>query len=202
MVTIGEGTSTTYVTPYNSLWGYSCVEQLFTAAEIGTGGTINAISFNLSTNSQSNQVDVFMKNVSRTSFASASDFEPLAAGDMVFSGTVNFNAGWTTITLDTPFAYNGTDNLLIALHEYTPGYSTRYFYYTPAPNMVLSYHSDSANPDPYNLGSYTGNKYTSPNRANIQIDITSDGTTPGGAPTGPTYGRGSRKIRSSTSAAR
>ena len=61
VVTIGDGTSTTYYAPYNSLWGYSFVEQVYTASEIGTAGTINAISFNMqSTDSQTNQVDVFM----------------------------------------------------------------------------------------------------------------------------------------------
>ena len=69
VVTIGDGTSTTYVTPFNSLWGYSFVEQVYTANEIGTAGTINAISFNMSsTDAQTNQVDVFMKNVTRTNF--------------------------------------------------------------------------------------------------------------------------------------
>ena len=29
VVTIGDGTSTTYVTPFNSLWGYSFVEQIY-----------------------------------------------------------------------------------------------------------------------------------------------------------------------------
>ena len=176
VVTIGDGTSTTYVTPFNSLWGYSFVEQIFTADEIGTAGTINAISFNLqSTNSQTNQVDVFMKAVSRNTFSGSTDFESVTASDMVFSGTVTFNTGWTTITLDTPFQYDGTSNLMIGMHEYTSGYSTRYFYYTSATDKVLSYHSDSANPDPYDLGSYSGNKYVSPNRANIQIDITAGG---------------------------
>ncbi len=176
VVTIGDGTSTTYVTPFNSLWGYSFVEQVYTADEIGTAGTINAISFNMSsTDAQTNQVDVFMKAVSRASFSSSTDFEAVTASDMVFSGTVTFNNGWTTITLDTPFQYDGTSNLMIGMHEYTSGYSTRYFYYTSATDKALSYHSDSANPDPYDLGSYSGNKYTSPNRANIQIDITSGG---------------------------
>ena len=176
VVTIGDGTSTTYVTPFNSLWGYSFVEQIFTADEIGTAGTINAISFNLqSTDSQTNQVDVFMKAVSRNTFSGNTDFESVTASDMVFSGTVTFNNGWTTITLDTPFQYDGTSNLMIGMHEYTSGYSTRYFYYTSATDKVLSYHSDSANPDPYDLGSYSGNKYVSPNRANIQIDITAGG---------------------------
>ena len=181
VVTIGEGTSTTYVTPFNSLWGYSFVEQIFTADEIGTAGTINSIGFNMqSTSTQTNQVDVFMKAVTRTSFSSATDYEAVTASDMVFSGTVTFNNGWTTITLDTPFEYDGTSNLMIGMHEYTSGYSTLYFYYTSATDKVLSYHSDGANPNPYDLGSYTGNKYVSPNRANIQIDITTEGGQGGG----------------------
>ena len=77
VVTIGDGTSTTYVTPFNSLWGYSFVEQIFTADEIGTAGTINAISFNMqSTSEQTNQVEVFMKAVSRNSFSGSTDYAP------------------------------------------------------------------------------------------------------------------------------
>ena len=175
VVEIGYGTGTTYVAPFNSLWGYSCVEQIYTADEIGTAGTINSISFNLSSGSQTNQIEVFMKNVSRSTFASASDYEALSASDMVYSGTVTFNAGWTTITLDTPFAYDGSSNLLIAMHEFTSGYSTINFYYTSAANTVVTFHSDSVNPDPYNLGSFSGSSYTSDKRANIQLDITPGG---------------------------
>ena len=175
IIEIGDGTSTTYVTPFNSLWGYSFVEQIYTAEEIGSAGTINSISFNLNSGSQTNNIDVFMKNVSRSTFASATDFETVEATDMVFSGSVTFNAGWTTITLDTPFYYDGTSNLMIGMHEYTSGYSTLYFNYTSAADKVLSYHSDSADPNPYDLGSYSGNKYVSPNRANIQIDLTAGG---------------------------
>jgi hypothetical protein len=176
IIEIGDGTSTTYVTPFNSLWGYSFVEQIYTAEEIGSAGTINSISFNLqSTDSETNSVDVFMKNVSRSTFTSATDFETVEAADMVFSGSVTFNNGWTTITLDTPFYYDGTSNLMIGMHEYTSGYSTRYFYYTSAADKVVSFHSDSADPNPYDLGSYSGNKYVSPNRANIQIDLTAGG---------------------------
>ena len=105
VVTIGDGTSTTYVTPFNSLWGYSFVEQIYTADEIGTAGSITAISFNLreSDAAQTNSVDVFMKAVTRSEFTATTDYEPVTASDMVFSGTVTFNPGWTTITLDTPF---------------------------------------------------------------------------------------------------
>ncbi|KWW30440.1 MAG: hypothetical protein AUK64_795, partial [bacterium P201] len=176
VVTIGDGTGTTYYAPYNSLWGYSFVEQVYTASEIGTAGTINAISFNMSsTDSQTNQVDVFMKNVTRTNFSDNTDWEPVTASDMVFSGTVTFNNGWTTITLNTPFQYDGTSNLMIGMHEYTSGYSTRYFYYTSVTGGLISGHSDTANPDPYNMGSFSGTTYVQNYRANIQIDITAGG---------------------------
>ena len=173
VVTIGDGTGTYYYAPYNSLWGYSFVEQVYTASEIGTAGTINAISFNMqSTSASTNQVDVFMKNVTRSNFSGNTDWETVTANDMVFSGTVTFNSGWTTITLDTPFAYNGTSNLMIGMHEYTSGYSTRYFYCTDVAGGLISGHSDGENPNPYNMGSFGGTTYVQNYRANIQIDIT------------------------------
>ena len=171
-VTIGDGTTTTYVTPYNSLWGYSYVQQVYTADEIGMAGTISSIAFCLSsTDDQTNEFDIFMKHVTRETFESPADFETVTADNIVYSGSITFSQGWTTITLDTPFEYDGTQNLMIALHEKTSGYSTRYFYYTSKANSVISFHSDSDNPNPYEIGTYGGNKYTQQNRANIKIEI-------------------------------
>ena len=170
-VTIGEGTSTTYVTPFNSLWGYSFVEQIYLASEIGTDGNITAVRFYLSSGTQTNNITLYMKNVTRSTFSSSTDYESVTASDIVFTGSVTFTAGWTEIQLTQPFEYDGSSNLMVAMHEYTSGYSTLYFNYTSATDRVISFHSDSANPDPYNLGSYSGNKYTSANRANIQLDI-------------------------------
>jgi uncharacterized repeat protein (TIGR02543 family) len=179
-VTIGTGTGTTYVTPFNSLWGYSFVEQIYLASEIETNGNITAVRFYLGTapsGVQTNNITLYMKNVTRSTFSSATDYEPVTASDVVYTGTFNIptTTGWVEILLDTPFDYDGSSNLLVAMHEYTSGYSTRNFTYTNTPNSVVSFHSDSANPDPYNLGSYSGNSYTSPNRANIQLDITPAG---------------------------
>ena len=169
-------TTTTYVTPYNSLWGFSYVEQVYTADEIGMAGTISSIAFCLSSVSdQTSEYDIFMKHVTRETFESVTDYEPVTADNMVYSGSITFSPGWTTITLDTPFEYDGTQNLMIALHEKTSGYSTRYFYCTEKNNSVISFHSDSANPDPFNLGSYTGTTYVSPKRSNIKINIESNG---------------------------
>ena len=176
-IVIGDGTSTTYVTPFNSLWGYSYVEQIYTADEIGMAGTINSIAFNMqSTDAATHDIEIFMVNTDKETFASTSDYVAVTAGDKVFDGSVTFEpAAWTTITLNTPFYYDGTSNLMIGVHEYTSGYSTRYFYYTTATDKVVTFHSDSANPDPCNLVSYGGSSYVSPNRANITIDIVPGG---------------------------
>ncbi|MBR4535498.1 MAG: fibronectin type III domain-containing protein [Bacteroidales bacterium] len=177
-VEIGDGTSTTYVTPFNSLWGYSFVEQIYTAAEIDMSGNITSISFNCSSSdSQTNNITVYMKNVSRSTFSSSSDYESVTAADIVYSGSWSFSQGWNTITLDVPFLYDGSSNLLIAMHEYTSGYSSRYFYYTSTTDAVISFHSDSNDPDPYNLGSFNGSSYTSANRANIRMEILPFGNT-------------------------
>ena len=174
-VEIGTGTSTTSNTPYNSLWGYSFVEQIYTSAEIDMAGEILSISFNNSSSDQTNNITVYMKLVNRTSFSSTTDYETVTAADIVYTGSHTFSSGWSTITLDSPFDYDGVSNLMIAIHENTSGYSTRYFYYTSATDAAISFHSDSSDPDPYNLGSYGGNKYTSSNRANIRMEIMPNG---------------------------
>jgi hypothetical protein len=177
-VEIGTGTSTTYYGPFNSLWGYSFVEQIYTAEEINMNGSITSISFNNSSSGQTNNITVYMKLVTRSSFSSSSDYETVTAADIVYTGSHNFASGWSEITLDTPFDYDGASNLLIAVHEYTSGYSTQYFYYTStADNKLISFHSDSADPDPYNLGSYSGTVYTQTYRNNIRMEIMPSGNT-------------------------
>ena len=171
-ITIGTGTSTTYYTPFNSLYGYSFVEQIYTAQEIGMPGYITSISFNNSSaSSQTNNITVYMKNVSRSSFSSTTDYEQVSTSDIVYTGSHTFTNGWSTITLDVPFEYDGTSNLMIAMHEYTSGYSTLYFYYTSTTGSVVLFYSDSYNPDPYNLSGYSGSKTTTANRANIKMNI-------------------------------
>ena len=183
VVTIGEGTGTTYYFPIDNYFNYSCTQQIYTADEIGTAGTINAISFyyNYGTAYTASNVTMYMKHVSRSVFASTSDCEALALGDIVWTGSIApTGAGWYTFTLDTPFEYNGTDNLLVAFFDGTSGYpGTSYTWLqTTSPNsanMALRYYSDSSCPDPYNLSSYGGSKQLYSYRSNVQIDITSGG---------------------------
>ena len=182
-VVIGDaGTSTSYYIPFNSLYNYSFTEVVYPASEIGTAGTINSISFYLGTANtsadQTNDIVLFMKNVSRSTFASNTDFETVTSGDIVFSGswTIPMNyTGWVTINLDTPFAYDGTSNLMVAMDENTGDYNTRYFTYVSVTNCGIQGYSDTYNPDPYNMGSYSGSKALRSYMPKTQLDITPSG---------------------------
>ena len=174
-ITIGEGIGMTHVVPYNSFYNYSFTEQIFLANEIEFAGTIKAVSFRLAysyNTEHTSDIVVYLKNVSRSIFEDTSDYEPVTTDDIVYSGPWTIPAdydGWLTIEFDTPFAYNGTDNLLIAVDENSDDYAIRYFRYTDTPNTVLSYCSDIWNLNPYDLGSFVGPKEVSYYRANIKL---------------------------------
>ena len=174
-ITIGEGNGMTDVVPYNTFYNYSFTEQIFLASEIEYAGNIKAVSFRLaySYNTEfTSDIVVYLKNVSRDVFSDPSDYEPVTVEDIVFSGPWTIPAdydGWITIDFDTPFAYNGTDNLLIAIDENSDDYAIRYFRFTETDNTVLSYSSDIWNLDPYNLEAFIGSKEVTYKRSNIKL---------------------------------
>ena len=174
-ITIGEGTGQTMQVPYNSFYNYSFTEQVFLASEIQYAGYLTSISFRIaySYNSESViDINVYVKNVSRSSFADASDYEPVGPENLVFSGSWTIPANvddWITINFDNAFYYNGTDNLMIAIDENSADYAMRYFRYSDVNGMTLGYCSDDENPNPYDLASFTGNKDVLNQRANTKL---------------------------------
>ena len=174
-ITIGEGNGMTDMVPYNTFYHFSFTEQIYLANEIEYAGAIKAVSFRLaySYNTEcTSDIVVYMKNVSRSAFDDTSDYEPVAEDNIVFSGPWTIPAnydGWVTITFDTPFLYNGIDNLMIAIDENTNDYAIRYFRFTEMDNTVLSYSSDIWNLNPYNLGSFVGPKEVTYKRSNIKL---------------------------------
>ena len=174
-ITIGEGNGMTDMVPYNTFYNYSFTEQIYLANEIEYAGAIKAVSFRLaySYNTEcTSDIVVYMKNVSRSAFDDTSDYEPVSEDNIVFSGPWTIPAnydGWLTITFDTPFLYNGIDNLMIAIDENTNDYAIRYFRFTEMDNTVLSYSSDIWNLNPYDLGSFVGPKEVTYKRSNIKL---------------------------------
>lgn len=172
-VSIGNGTTTHGTVPFNHDYNYSFVEQLYTADEIGAGGVIKNIYFNTaSSTSYYVNVTVYMKNVKRSRFTSSTDYEAVTPSDVVFEGEWMLHRGWNAITLDVPFEYDGTSNLLIAIDENSSGYVSRTFNCTSKTGATLGYFSDTYNPNPYNLSSFNGNRMLYDYHANLWLDIT------------------------------
>lgn len=160
-VTIGAGTINNPAVPINAFYGYTYSQTVYPASAInGAGGfpsEITKIRYMRNTGNMGSSDagwTVYMGNSSRTSFTSTTDWEPVANLTQVFSGTVTFadNGLWTEITLNTPFPWNGTSNLVIAVDENTPGYNgasgVGFRSTAGGANSTISYYSDGTNPNP------------------------------------------------------
>lgn len=112
-VEIGSGSvSTSY--PVYSVWNYGWYSMIYPQTAAGTSKTITKIAFQC-INGPKNVINqkIYMANTPASVYASAAYDSPTSLGyTLVYDGPVNFN-GWTEIALQTPFLYNGTDNLLI-----------------------------------------------------------------------------------------
>lgn len=168
-VTIGTGTTVTNQNPIGTWYNYSFTEQLYTAAEIGMEGTISSISFNYAVNTANNYpIAVYMKTVANENLSSTI---AIADADLVFQGNLSVTgAGWVTINLDTPFEYDGTGNLLIAINKgYVSYFSGDTWYYTSASSMARYAQNDN---NAYSPTSSLPSATASSNRPNIKILIT------------------------------
>lgn len=126
---------------------------------------------------------IYMGHTTKSSFSSDNDW--IDAEDMteVYNGEVdvyNIN-GWVEITLDIPFEYNNTDNLVIAVDENTPGaapYNAIYFMGTDIQDFRGIYASDATTSiDPENPPAATSRLLGFPNIRLQLEDI----------PTGPVF---------------
>ena len=172
----GSTTTNSYL-PCYSLYNNTLSQQLYTADEIGTAGTINSIAFYNGGTEKSPLIKIYMVNTSKSEFASTTDWITAVSEDKVYEGTVTFTAGdWTTITLDTPFAYDGTSNLGLIVDAnlaWSSGLACRVF--TGTSNCSMYVYSDPTDYDALNPSSYTAN-----NRLNVKNQLQLEMTISGG----------------------
>ncbi len=172
---VGNGTTTVSNAPLYAYYNNSYVQMLYLSDEIDNSGAINSIAFNAqSANSETRTIKIYMKNTTRTSFSSSTDYETVTAADVVYEGTWNIVAGWNTFTLPTPFNYDGS-NLFVAMLSEANDYESTSFYGTSLPGLVTYAYNDTYVPDPYDMSSYLGTESTTDSRPNAKICI--DGCT-------------------------
>lgn len=152
---IGTGTVTGRAIPIEPYYGYTYSQVIYPASDVGAGGTFAGITFFATSATTLNNSDswvVYLGHTTKTSFSSTTDWEPFSSLTEVFSGTATISSGVVTIVFDTPFSYNGTDNLIVAVDENKSGYdgSSHDFYTTSTGSdyRALTYRNDNTNPDP------------------------------------------------------
>ena len=159
-VTIGSGTNANSYLPTYTYYNYSLTQQIYTSAEMGDAGTITAVAFKVSNSKPATRtIDIYLSHTSNGSFSGTSAWVSQSTSNRVFSGSVDFaSSGWTTITLDTPFEYNGTSNLLITVDDNTGSYITGssnnpsfYTYSTNSTNRAIYKYNDYTDYNPASM---------------------------------------------------
>lgn len=117
-IEIGESTTTNYFLPSYSYYNYTLSQQIYTAEEIGTAGTINSIAFYNEGGERTRTYDLYLAMTEESSFSENTDWIPMAESNKVFSGSVTMTANaWTFLVFDTPFEYDGTSNLVVVIDD-------------------------------------------------------------------------------------
>lgn len=155
-VQIGTDTNQFQDGPFDPSNVYSYSQSIYLAPEINASGNITELQWYFSGTTllpNSQDLSVYLGHTTKTEFSSTSDWELITNLTQVYTGGIDVSAGegWITIVFDTPFAYNGLDNLVIAVDENMEG-SDNFaddFYNSPVANpRTITYRSFSTNPDP------------------------------------------------------
>jgi len=143
---IGNGT-TAVGYPYYTYYHDSRTDMLYTASEIlnggGSSGMITKIGFNVLT-AASQTMNGFNIKMQTTLASTVSGFTN-SGWTIVYSGTYTVpGTGWQYIDLQTPFYWDGQQNLLIEIcFDNTSYTSNSTVYSTSASGMTWHYHMDN-----------------------------------------------------------
>ena len=145
--------------PTQTYYNYSATQQIYLASELGGATTITQLDFFYTYSSSTNRrLKVYLGHTSMSAFGSVADVIPMSQLTLVYDDYYTFSNSprMNSIVLTTPFTYNGTDNLVVAVIDSTGSfqYSANKFLTFSAPNRSLYYYRDGS---PVNFGNVTFN---------------------------------------------
>lgn len=178
--TIGTQNSTEYTLPVNTYYNYSLTQQIWTAAEIGGAKNISSIQFyytHTQSSSSKTNCSIYVGHTTRNAFSSSSNTarnEMVSVNSLtkVYEGDMNCTQGWNTFNFSQPFAYNGTDNLIIVIDDNSGSYNSnqhRFAVQNTTNRMSCYMYSDDSDPDATNPASSSATCTSVQKRAIIQI---------------------------------
>ncbi|CAF4558270.1 unnamed protein product [Rotaria sp. Silwood1] len=158
--------------PMNQSNAYDRFGSIYQQNRLGAAGTITKLGFFVSRESNvSGNIKLYLQHTVQTGFPLPNSFGSEAGfATLVYNGTPAFSyqAGWIMIDLDTPFNYNGTDNLKVFIVNDRGGSAvsdTKQFLMRNSVGSPSMYWSNTNNPN------INGAQYN--NQPNIRFFITS-----------------------------
>jgi len=189
-VVVGEGTTVNEEMPIEPYYKFSYSQVIYHAGEINASGTITGLKYTATEGTDLANSDGWTIYMGHTSLdqhlvesgSTTVNWVDISELTQVFSGTVTITDQEVSITLDTPFEYNGTDNLMVAVNE-TSNVNNSYdssshdFYCTESTGSYrgLVYYTDSQTIGPIDTSNPPA--VTTGNRRQSFANITFEGIT-------------------------
>ena len=155
-IKIGDGKENKYL-PINPFREYSYAQTIYMADDMpNESKIIERIAYLWNGHASayySKEWTIYMGHTSKEDFVNNTDWIDINELTQVFDGIVEYpyEEMWIDYDLDTPFVYNGNDNLIIAVHETQPGRNSHveFFYSTDCDeNRSLYCNQDITLPSP------------------------------------------------------
>ena len=145
-VTIGSGTES-FSVPMLTFWMQGRTQVIYLASEIGTAGNITSLALDVTTapGQTLNNWTIRIKHTALAAYVTPAWED--SGWTTVYQANTTAGTGWCTFTFTTPFAYNGTDNLLVDFSFDNSGYGYSSYgycrYSIPGGNRTAYYYRDS-----------------------------------------------------------
>ncbi len=178
--TIGTGT-TACGWPFYTYYMDSRTDMLYLASEItgsgGASGSITKVGFNVTT-AASQVMNGFKIMMQQTTSTTISGFTS-SGWTTVYDGTYTVpGTGWQEVTLQTPFVWNGTSNVLVEICFNNSSYTSNTTVNgTPMTNMNKHNHSDLSSGDGCTGITTVGSIYTARPNISFTINLLATGVT-------------------------
>lgn len=180
-VAIGEGSGVVYTVPFDNFYKNAAVQTIYTVDQIAQAGRIESIQYNCSITAEideplvMDELKIYMAHTTMDVAATTSSWVPENEATLVYSATnyaMPTTDGPLVFNLQTPFVYNGTDNLAIIItHKASEYESGIKFYYTAGLTGVTMYRNSDSDAA---AGDYpaTSSSTATVTRSTYQADIT------------------------------
>ena len=122
----GSDNSSIEYAPFDGYYNYSYAQTLYPASQLAGLDSITGLGFRVVDNSSSEQtrtLRIWMANTTQTAVDSGAILAPANMQLVASNAVVNVAyPGWTYVSFDSVFRYNGTGNLVVAIENQTGEY--------------------------------------------------------------------------------